>query len=116
MSKEPQRAIADLVFVGLNKKVLALDRYTGDIVWQWKATKGTGFVTLLLDGDRLVASVNGYLTCLDPVFGQEVWSNPLTGFGTGFVSLASVRGGNVNPGSEAALAAQQAAAAAAAAT
>jgi outer membrane protein assembly factor BamB len=115
MSKEPQRAAADLVFVGLNKKVIALDRYSGELVWEWKAKKGTGFVTLLLDGDRLIASVSGYIYCLDPVFGQEVWSNPLSGFGTGYTSLASVRGGNMSPAMEAALAAQQAAAAAAAA-
>jgi outer membrane protein assembly factor BamB len=112
MSKEPQRAAADLVFVGLNKKVIALDRYSGELVWEWKAKKGTGFVTLLLDGDRLIASVSGYIYCLDPVFGQEVWSNPLSGFGTGYTSLASVRGGNMSPAMEAALAAQQAAAAA----
>jgi outer membrane protein assembly factor BamB len=115
MSKEPSRTIADLVFVGLNKKVIALDRYTGELVWQWQAKKGTGFVTLLLDGDRLVASVSGYVYCLDPIFGQEAWSNPLSGFGTGYASLSSVRGGNMNPAMEAALAAQQAAAAAAAA-
>ena len=114
MAKDSQRTIADLVFVGLNKKVIALDRYTGDIIWQWKAAKGTGFVSMLLDADRLIVSVNGYVYCLDPLFGQEVWVNPLTGFGTGLTSLASIRG-QASPGQEAAIIAQQQAAAAAAA-
>ena len=41
MSKQ-ERAIADLVFVGLSRRVLALDRYTGVVVWEWKAPKPKG--------------------------------------------------------------------------
>jgi outer membrane protein assembly factor BamB len=112
-----ERTIRDLVFAGFNRRVLALDRYTGEIVWKWKAPEGTGFVTVMLDGDRLIVSVNGYMYCLDPLFGQVVWNNPLKGLGVGVTSLTSVRG-SVN-GAEAAAAAaqqQQQAAAAAAAT
>jgi outer membrane protein assembly factor BamB len=113
MAKESQRTIADLVFVGFNKQVVALDRYTGELVWKWQASKGTGFVSLLLDGDRLIAAVNGYIFCLDPLFGQEVWSNPLTGFGTGTTCLTSANGSNVAQSAAAmsVIAQQQAAAA-----
>jgi outer membrane protein assembly factor BamB len=115
MAKENQRTIADLVFVGFNKQVAALDRYTGEIVWTWKAKQGSGFVALLLDGDRLIASVSGYTYCLDPLFGQEVWQNPLPGMGMGVPCLASVNGSSTSGMSAAgAAAAQQAAAAAAA--
>ena len=69
---------------------------------------------LLLDGDRLMASVNGYLYCLDPVYGQEVWSNPLKGYGVGTTSLASVNG-STSTGPSAAVIEQQRQAAAAAA-
>ena len=62
-------------------------------------------------GDRLVAAVNGYMYCLDPVFGQVVWENPLKGLGVGVVSLASRRGGTTEN-----LQAKAAAAAAAAAS
>jgi outer membrane protein assembly factor BamB len=84
----------DLVFVGFNKQVAALDRNTGDIVWEWRAPKpwGTGYVTMLLDGDRLVVSVNGYIYCLDPATGEQIWNNEMAGFGTGVTSLVSVRG------------------------
>jgi outer membrane protein assembly factor BamB len=48
---------------------------------------------LLLDGDRVVVSVNGYLSCLSADSGDVLWHNPLKGEGIGLVSLASVRGG-----------------------
>lgn len=87
---ESQRTMADLVFLSFNKQVVALDRYTGELVWKWSVPKGAGFVALLIDGDRLVASCQGYTYCLEPLFGQEVWSNPLEGLGVGTPCLASV--------------------------
>ncbi|MHC4142798.1 MAG: outer membrane protein assembly factor BamB family protein [Planctomycetota bacterium] len=108
-----QRAVADMVFVGLSRKVLALDRFTGEIVWEWKAPKGTGFVSVLLDGDRLIAATGGYLYCLDPVYGQVVWENPLKGKGQGVCSLVSVHGAALSAQAAAVIAQQQAAAAAA---
>jgi len=109
-----ERAIPDLVYVGFNSRIAALDRYTGEIVWQWKSPKGSGFVSLLLDGDRLIASVQGYTYCLDPLFGQQVWSNEMKGFGTGTTSLVSMNGTSGSSAAAAAVQAQQAAAAAAA--
>jgi outer membrane protein assembly factor BamB len=108
-----QRALADLVIVGISRKVLALDRYTGEIVWEWKAPKGGSFVSVLLDGDRIIAATSGYLYCLDPVYGQLVWENPLKGKGQGICSLVSVHGAALSAQAAAVIAQQQAAAAAA---
>ncbi len=107
-----QRAVADMVFVGLSRRVLALDRYTGEIVWEWKAPKGGSFVSVLLDGDRLIVATGGYLYCLDPVFGQVAWENPLKGKGQGVCSLVSVHGAALSAPAAARIAQQQAAAAA----
>ncbi|MHC4991884.1 MAG: outer membrane protein assembly factor BamB family protein [Planctomycetota bacterium] len=115
MTAEAERTIADLVFAGFNRRVVAVDRYSGDLVWTWKAPEGSGFVSVLVDGDRLVVGVNGYLYCLDPLFGQLVWRNRLKGLGTGIMSLGSARGQAESSASAAAAAAAQAAAAAAAA-
>ena len=53
----------------------------------------SGYVTLLLDFDRLIVSTNGYIYCLDPLTGQTLWHNPLKGFGMATpTSLISVRG------------------------
>src|SRR5579862_1706816 len=84
--------IDQLIFVGLNGYALALDRETGEIVWFNNQMK-SGYVTLLLDGDRLIVSTNGYIYCLDPLTGQIMWNNPLKGYGMGSpTSLLSVRG------------------------
>lgn len=50
--------IEDLIFVGLNGYALALHRDTGEIVWS-NSEMNSGYVTLLLDGDRLIVSTNG---------------------------------------------------------
>ena len=81
-----------LLFVAFNSRVAALHRDTGATLWQWKSPKGTGYTTLLLDGDRLIVSVQGYTYCLDPLSGQTWWFNELPGMGTGVPSLASLRG------------------------
>ncbi len=84
--------VEDLMFVGFNSRAAALDRQTGDVVWQWKAPSGSGFVSVLLDGERLFVAVQGYTYCLDPVTGQQLWFNPMKGFGMGVTSLAGTRG------------------------
>lgn len=83
---------ADMVFVGFNKRVCALHRDTGELIWTWKSPEGSGFVVLLYDTDRLIASVQGYTYCLDPATGEQMWSNPLKGMGIGVPCLASISG------------------------
>src|SRR5437870_561958 len=84
-------SIDQLIFVGFNGYALALERDTGEIVWSNNQMK-SGYVALLLDGDRLIASTNGYMYCLDPLTGEVLWHNPLTGYGTGPPTMVSVRG------------------------
>jgi outer membrane protein assembly factor BamB len=87
----PARTIEQLIYVGLNGYALALDRDTGEIAWSNNEMR-SGYVHLLLDGDRLIVSTNGYMYCLDPLTGKTMWHNPLTGYGMGPTSLTSVRG------------------------
>ena len=82
-----------LIFVGFHSQVVALDRDDGRVVWKWGSPKGKGYVTVLLDGDRLIASVMGYTYCLEAATGRQLWFNELAGMGVGVASLASVRGG-----------------------
>ena len=84
--------LEDLVFVGFAKQVVALDRYSGEKKWEWKSPDGSGFPAILVDGDRLIVSVEGYTYCLEPTTGGLVWENKLKGMGTGIPSLASIRG------------------------
>jgi outer membrane protein assembly factor BamB len=103
--------IEQLIFVGLNGYALALDRDSGEIVWSNSEMK-SGYVTLLLDYDRLIVSTNGYIYCLDPLTGNILWNNPLKGYGAGApTSLMSVRGQSSQTVIEQAAAAAAAAAA-----
>jgi len=86
----------DLIFVGFAKQVIALDRYSGEKVWEWKSPDGAGCPAILVDGDRLVVSVHGYTYCLEPTTGSLVWKNELKGHGMGIPTLASVRGTSPN--------------------
>jgi outer membrane protein assembly factor BamB len=111
--------VQDLVYVGLNSRIAAMDRDTGNIVWQWRAAKprSGGYVSLLLlDETRLIVSVNGYTYGLDPLTGQQRWYNELSGFGSGVTSIAVLGKNNLQDLLLAAAAADAAAAAAAAAS
>jgi outer membrane protein assembly factor BamB len=84
-------SVEQLVFVGLNGWVAALDRDSGEIIWCCSELH-SGYTSVLLDGDRLIVSTNGYLYCLDPQNGKVVWQNPMKGYRTGIAHLVSVRG------------------------
>lgn len=85
-------AVNDLVFIGFNKQVFGIDRYNGSIVWEWKAAKGTGYIGIMLDGDRLIVNCSGWTWCLDPLTGAEIWHQEFKGKGTGIPSMASTNG------------------------
>jgi len=82
---------SELVFVGIAKSVVALNRATGEQVWA-KRLKGYDFVNVVLDGGKLFATCWGEISCLDPLTGDVLWHNPLKGFGTGLASIATEAG------------------------
>ena len=92
MQHSAQLDADQLLHVGFNSRIAALDRATGALVWSWKAPKGYGYVALLREGNHLFASVNGYTYCLDAATGAEYWRNTLPGFGTGVACLATASG------------------------
>jgi outer membrane protein assembly factor BamB len=79
---------SSLLYVGIRGTVLALDRATGQLVWDAKL-KGGDFVYVTLQDDALYATSRGEIFCLDPATGQLRWHNPLKGYGLGFMSVAS---------------------------
>jgi len=83
--------LSDLIFTGFNKRVAALHRSSGEIIWHWKA-RHNGYVSLLLDGTMLIVSVNGFMYALDALSGRLIWENEMAGFGYGVTSLVSQNG------------------------
>tara|TARA_R110002095_G_scaffold95372_1_gene83291 strand:- start:3596 stop:3988 length:393 start_codon:yes stop_codon:yes gene_type:complete len=98
--------IADILFVSFNSRVFALNRDTGDLLWNWKSSKGrSNYVSILVDDEQLFVSIDGYTYCLDPYTGREIWFNPLKGFGYGIPTLA-IAGLNTNASAAAELSAR----------
>jgi outer membrane protein assembly factor BamB len=104
----------DLVFVGLNGRVAALQISSGETIWEWRSPKGLGYVNLLVEQNVLVAGSNGYVYGLDPKTGDQLWFNELKGYGLGVTSLATLGGSTSQPVVLQAAAADDAAAGAAA--
>jgi outer membrane protein assembly factor BamB len=85
-------ADGNLLFIGVKGSALALDRATGEIVWNTHLS-GSDFVYVTMADGALYASARGEMFCLDPPTGQIRWSNPLKGYGWGIVSIATGDGG-----------------------
>ena len=86
MPRDPQI----LIFVGIKNSVVALDDRGGAEVWRAQL-RSSDHVTVLWDGEALLAANGGEVWRLDPGSGQVVWHNELKGMGRGLVSLASGR-------------------------
>lgn len=76
------------VFLGIKGSVLALDLATGQRLWT-AALKGQGFVSVLVEGDRVIAGTHGEVFCLDAATGRQLWHDGLRGYGYGLLSLAT---------------------------
>jgi outer membrane protein assembly factor BamB len=99
------------MYLGIRGTVLALDASTGTEIWR-TALKGSDFVNVVLQGERVLATAKGEIFSLDPATGNVLWHNPLKGLGTGLVTIA---GANEIPPMESQRRRQQAAQAGAAA-
>ena len=100
------------IFIGMHGRAFCLDRMTGQVLWSTNL-KGSDFVTLLPDGDVVLAATHGEIFCLQAATGKLLWHNEMPGQGLGLVSIATASGVS-NPGPQAEELRRQAAAAAAA--
>ena len=82
----------ELVFVGIGRSVVALNRATGEQVWATRI-KGYDFVNVVLGGGSIFATCCGEIFCLDPLTGDVRWHHPPKGFGTGLATIATDNGG-----------------------
>lgn len=79
---------SDLVFIGIQGSVVALNRATGEQVWATHL-KGSDFVNVVVEVGRVFATAYGELFCLDPLTGNALWHNRLKSFGTGLATIAT---------------------------
>jgi len=86
MPRDPQV----LLYVGIKNSVVALNDKTGEELWRVKL-RGSDYVTVMWDGEGLIAANSGEVWRLDPASGAMIWRNELKGLGRGLVTLASGR-------------------------
>ena len=98
----PEIGIEQLVFVGGKGAVVAFDRFDGREVWSWQAQAEAGWIaklgipaylSVVLDGDRLIVASPKGVWCLDPVTGGEVWKSEVTAFQRGYPVIAAAAAG-----------------------
>jgi outer membrane protein assembly factor BamB len=92
-------SIENYLFVGIKKKVLALDQKTGATVWETGlegSAMGDSFVNIFFDGGLLFAHTKGMLFCINPSNGELKWTNALEGCGFGIATLASANSSTSN--------------------
>jgi hypothetical protein len=80
-----------LLYVGIKGRVLALNRASGEIVWEGRMTGGQ-MVTLLVDGDQVFATASGEVFAFNAITGEMLWHNSLPGMGLNLASLATTAG------------------------
>ena len=80
--------IDEIVIVGIHGSVIALSRVLGEEIWR-TPLKGSDFVNLTLDGDRVLATTKGEIFYLDALTGSVLWSNELPGMGRGIASVVT---------------------------
>ncbi len=79
----------ELLFLGLNSRVIALNKRDGQVVWAAELTGilGDNFVTVQADGQSVFAFTKGRIYCLDLRSGRILWTNELKGYGYGIATI-----------------------------
>jgi outer membrane protein assembly factor BamB len=101
------RQKAQPIIIGVGGHAVCINGSTGEELWRTKL-KGSSFVTVQHEGDRVLVGASGELFCLDARTGSLIWHNKLKGLGLGVVAFT----GSSASVAHAALQAQAAAAAA----
>jgi hypothetical protein len=84
-----------VIYLGIRGSVVCMDRTAGKMLWITEL-KGSDFVNLLVDDDRIIATTKGEVFCLDAANGTLLWNDRLRGLGTGLVTIATATGAS-NP-------------------
>jgi outer membrane protein assembly factor BamB len=88
METESGRSV---IYLGTKGCALALSRASGEVLWKTRLA-GSDFVSLMVDGDAVLAGTKGEVFCLDAATGSILWRNGLPGMGFGLISIATENG------------------------
>jgi PQQ-like domain len=108
----------DLLYVATGKYVIALDRFSGRVVWRVKLPRffATAVCMLLPQDSELYVARSGYVYCLDRFSGAVLWERGVANSGLVLMATMSSDQGAQQTAATMAAQADQAAASAAAAS
>lgn len=87
----------DLIFVGLNSFVSALNKFNGQIIWRTNISSMSGIpLSVIYTNGKILVGAVGKVVCLDALTGQELWTNKLPGLRYSNVSIISTTNNNIN--------------------
>lgn len=87
--------IKDSLYILSYGRVAAINKKSGDIIWEKKLKEylptGSAYAIgqLQVEGDKLFIGIQGILLCLKAKDGSLIWKNELKGWGYNFISFAN---------------------------
>ena len=88
MTAATDRKYDHLLFAGTHGNVVAIDKASGQTVWQTPLPKSSyQLVVILFEDDTLFCSARGRVFALDPADGRILWTNEMPGLRHGLVFL-----------------------------
>lgn len=92
MSTDTNRKYDHLLFAGTYGNVVAIDKASGQTVWQTALPKAKYMlVAILFEDDMLFCAAKGRIFALDPADGSILWSNEMPGLRYGLVYLSTAQ-------------------------
>lgn len=84
--------VSRLLFVGTHGHVVALDKATGERIWERSLPRtGYAIVSIVYEDALLFCACGGKVFALDPATGEIRWTNDLPGMGSGMVFLSTAQ-------------------------
>lgn len=84
------------LFIFSNGRVAAIDKKSGDIIWEIKMKQYAGrsmsfsYGQIFAEDGKVYVGTSGMLFCLNAKDGSLLWKNDLKGWGYQFVALANM--------------------------
>lgn len=91
MAREP-----NVLYIGTNRIVAALDQQTGEELWRTRLSRGSGHpVTIVIKDQKLYVGCYGHVYALDKRTGDILWENtlPKMGYYTVLLAMEGATGG-----------------------
>lgn len=83
------------LFIFSNGRVAAIDKKSGEIIWEIKVKQYLGqsmryyYGQITVEDDKLFVASSGMLLCIAAKDGSFIWKNELKGWGYQFISMAN---------------------------